>query len=49
MGKMVYKYKLVKVPTEAIEHVDSILKKRKAENPETRKADVWMSILKVKK
>lgn len=49
MAKTTYEYKLVKVPLEAIDHVNAIYEKRKAVKPETRKADVWIDIQKVKK
>ena len=49
MAKTVYKYKLVKVPEEVAEHVSKIHAKRKAKVSETRKADVWLEMIKVKK
>ena len=49
MAKTSYEYKTVQVPVEVAEHVNKIHAKRKAKASETRKADVWLDMLKVKK
>lgn len=40
--KVMYKYQARRIPVEAIETMDAIYSKRKPEEPELRKADLWI-------